>query len=171
MTPTPANALIAAMAAGRPEAFAALYDLLGPRLLRVAQAMLPGGEAEDAVQDVFVELVRRRGDLSRVLDLEAYVFAMLRHGVGRRLQRRQTEKRKLLQLTPVDQSSPPEQNEELEAALAALPAEQREIVALKIDGEMTFAQIAEMMRISPNTAASRYRYAMEKLRSALEESQ
>jgi DNA-directed RNA polymerase specialized sigma24 family protein len=44
---------------------------------------------------------------------------------------------------------------------------QREIIALKIDGELTFAQIGEVLGISPNTAASRYRLALEKLRTAL----
>ncbi len=38
---------------------------------------------------------------------------------------------------------------------------------MKIDGELTFAQIAQAMGISINTAASRYRYALEKLRRAL----
>ena len=58
--------------------------------------------------------------------------------------------------------------ERLERALRALPPEQREVIALKIDGELTFAQIARVLDISVNTAASRYRYALEKLRSTLE---
>ena len=48
-------------------------------------------------------------------------------------------------------------------------AEQRELIALKIDGELTFAEIAACLGISPNTAASRYRYALEKLRARFEE--
>jgi RNA polymerase sigma-70 factor (ECF subfamily) len=51
-----------------------------------------------------------------------------------------------------------------------LPCEQREVVLLKIDGELTFAQIAVVMGTSINTAASRYRYALEKLRTELETS-
>ncbi len=43
------------------------------------------------------------------------------------------------------------------------------MVVLKIDGDLTFAQIAEVLGIPANTAASRYRYALEKLRSALGE--
>jgi RNA polymerase sigma-70 factor (ECF subfamily) len=57
--------------------------------------------------------------------------------------------------------------ERLERALAALPAEQREVIALKIDGQLTFAQIAGVLGLSANTAASRYRYALEKLRASL----
>jgi RNA polymerase sigma-70 factor (ECF subfamily) len=50
-----------------------------------------------------------------------------------------------------------------------LPEAQREVVALKIDGGLTFAQIAKVTNVSLNTAAGRYRYAMEKLRAALAE--
>ena len=52
-------------------------------------------------------------------------------------------------------------------ALGALPVEQREVISLKIDGELTFAQIAKVLEVSPHTAASRYRYALEKLRRSL----
>ena len=51
--------------------------------------------------------------------------------------------------------------------VARLPQEQREVVALKIDGGLTFAEIGEALSISANTAASRYRYALEKLRDSL----
>jgi RNA polymerase sigma-70 factor (ECF subfamily) len=67
-----------------------------------------------------------------------------------------------------DRSSPC--SERLERALLSLPAEQREVISLKIDGELTFAQIAEVIGVRANTAASRYRYALEKLRAALEAS-
>jgi RNA polymerase sigma-70 factor (ECF subfamily) len=55
----------------------------------------------------------------------------------------------------------------LAAAVAALPDAQREVVALKIDAGLTFAEIAAVTGTSLNTAASRYRYALEKLRTAL----
>ena len=55
----------------------------------------------------------------------------------------------------------------LAAAVAALPEVQREVVALKIDAGLTFAEIAAVTGTSLNTAASRYRYALEKLRTVL----
>ncbi len=165
-----ANPLVPVLVAGRPEGYALLYDRLGRSLLRVARVMLNNSaEAEDAVQDVFVELVRHRQRLTQVQDLDAYVFTMLRHAVSRRLKRLQNEKCHLRRLHPVatversDHSS-----DDLAAALASLPTEQREVIALKIDGGLTFAQVGEILNISPNTAASRYRYAMEKLRQSLE---
>lgn len=82
MTVPTTNPLVTALAAGRPEDYALLYDRLGRSLLRVARAMLKSSsEAEDAVQDVFVELVRHRQRLAQVQDLDAYIFAMLRHAV------------------------------------------------------------------------------------------
>lgn len=49
-------------------------------------------------------------------------------------------------------------------SLKLLPAEQREVVVLKAWGDLTFDEIGEQLSISPNTAASRWRYAMEALR-------
>ncbi|HMJ90847.1 MAG TPA: sigma-70 family RNA polymerase sigma factor [Candidatus Acidoferrum sp.] len=64
-------------------------------------------------------------------------------------------------------------NEESPAELAAtrclerLPAEQREVIVLKIWHELTFEEIAALQEISPNTAAGRYRYGLQKLRDCL----
>src|SRR5689334_24797260 len=44
--------------------------------------------------------------------------------------------------------------------LAALPGDQREVIVLKIWHEMTFEQIGELLPVSPNTAAGRYRYGL-----------
>jgi RNA polymerase sigma-70 factor, ECF subfamily len=52
-------------------------------------------------------------------------------------------------------------------ALGTLPEEQRAVVHLKIWEDMTFAEIAEALGISANTAASRYRYALGKLEGLL----
>jgi len=178
MTPRPpGNALLPELAAGKPPAFAALYDRLSEPLLRVACAMLRDpSDAEDALQDLFVNLARSRHRFLAVEDLDAYVFACLRHAVGSRLATRKRQRQQLqeaasrlrgdagqVQLPPADPQ------EDLTAALDALPAEQREIVAMKIDGGLTFSQIAIALNIRPTTAASRYRYAMEKLRRWLEE--
>ncbi len=52
-------------------------------------------------------------------------------------------------------------------ALEKLPIEQREVVVLRLQGDLKFRQIAEMLDVSVNTAQSRYRYGMEKLRQLL----
>ncbi len=60
-----------------------------------------------------------------------------------------------------------EQLELLSGALAELPFEQREALLLHLHGQMTFRAIAKARQISTNTAKSRYRYGIDKLRSIL----
>ncbi len=55
----------------------------------------------------------------------------------------------------------------LEQAVNALPPNYREVVSLKIWGGLTFQQIAEVTKVPLNTAASRYRYALEELRETV----
>ena len=169
MEQPPANSLVVALATGQPGSFAAMYDRFGPPLLKVAAVMLRNAaEAEDAVQDVFVEIARRPDRLKHVINLEAYVFAILRNNGARRLRAKQKEQHHLQQIPQTREAPESAPRDDLDHALTLLPDDQREVIALKIDGGLTFAQIADVLNINPNTAASRYRYALEKLRSALE---
>ena len=166
--------LLADLAAGRAEAFRELYDRFSGRLYRAAWGMLGRREdAEDAVQDVFAALVRSRHRLPAVHDLTAYLFAALRRAAGRVAHRRAREPAtsdEMAHRAAVGSDRPDDSNphsERLERALRALPPEQREVIVMKTDAELTFAQIGEVLGVSVNTAASRYRYALEKLRRAL----
>lgn len=166
--------LTESLAAGDPEAFAALYDRLAGRLLGAARTMTGSAEdAQDVVQEVFVELARMRTRLTGILDLEAYMFAMLRNAVRRRGRRTAVDRRAVLALAQMHRATgawseaPRLPDDELAAAVARLPSTQRDVLALKIDGGLTFAEIAVVMETSLHTAASRYRYALERLRAAL----
>ena len=167
--------LAESLASGDQEAFAALYDRLAVRLLGAARTMLcSSADAEDVVQDLFVELARGRSRLAAVADLEAYVFTMLRNAVRRRGRRAALDRRAVLAIAAgrreseaVAATAAELPDDALVAAVAALPEAQREVVALKIDAGLTFAEIAAVTGTSLNTAASRYRYALEKLRTAL----
>jgi RNA polymerase sigma-70 factor, ECF subfamily len=55
----------------------------------------------------------------------------------------------------------------LQAALAQLPEEQREVVIMRVWSGMTLEEIAQSAGIPLNTVASRYRYALEKLRKLM----
>lgn len=55
----------------------------------------------------------------------------------------------------------------LREAVSGLSPKLREVVTMKVWGGLTFAQISESLAISPNTAASRYRYALEQLAQRL----
>jgi RNA polymerase sigma-70 factor (ECF subfamily) len=133
-------------------------------------------DAEDIVQEVFMGVLKSRHRLVDVQDLGAYLFTALRRAAGRWAARR-ARGRALLQSAASTAPAAADRHEcshpssqRLDQALASLPAEQREVITLKIDGELTFAQIAQVIGVSINTAASRYRYALEKLRIALEAS-
>ena len=155
------------------DAVAGLYDRFGPALYRTARTLLNRSDlAEDAVQETFVGLVRARVALGDLENAKAYLFAALRHAAAKLRSRAGRERPVPLEELPDLPASPaPDlaRAAELERAVRALPADQREVVALKIDGGLTFVEVAACLGVSPNTAASRYRYALEKLRAALGE--
>jgi RNA polymerase sigma factor (sigma-70 family) len=166
--------LLLALAAGDERAFAALYDRFATRMYRTALRLLGRREdAEDVVQDVFLAAVRSRKKLSGVRDLTAYMFAALHRAAGRCAQRRAravplspaTAPSVVGRVEPFASDDPDWQR--LQQAIQSLPDEQREVLTLKIDGELTFAQIAQVVGVSISTAASRYQYALQKLRTSL----
>lgn len=158
-----------------PDPFALLYDRLAGRLYGAARALgCTGPEAEDIVHDLFVRLVQSGAAFGEVADPEAYAFTSLRHAVYRLRQRSSLERHSLARISharpegmPPAAPVPGIDGDRLRAALAALPEAQREVVTLKIDGGLTFAQIARVTNVSLNTAAGRWRYALDKLRAAL----
>ena len=124
-------------------------------------------EAEDAVHDGFVKFWKSR---SQARDPLAYLFTCVRNAaldLRRRLGVHALACHEMstpLLESPVEQA---ERRDRIEAALAQLPSEQREVLVLKIWSELTFAQIAEVLKIPLNTAASRYRYALQNLEPLL----
>ena len=172
--PPPASPDLRALAAGDVSAFTALYDRLSQPMLKLARTMSASPQdAEDAVHDVFVNLARGRHRLVEVRDLDAYVFGTLRNAILARANRQKCEARHLRRISSAVSSHAEPRNapadDELTHHLAALPSAQREVILLKIDAGLTFEQIGEVLQLSPNTAASRYRYALEKLRQRLKE--
>ena len=57
-----------------------------------------------------------------------------------------------------------EMSQSIQCALQQIPAEQREVITLRVWGGLTFAEIAHALGLSVNTAASRYRYGLDTLR-------
>jgi RNA polymerase sigma-70 factor (ECF subfamily) len=155
--------LVQRAAEGDSDALAKLYDLYAPGLHRVLLAILSSPEdAEDALQETFVKLLD--GRMSRAQNAKAYLFSSARHVALDILRRRKREQ------NHVDETVEPstsDVNHDLQNLLRRLPMEQREVVALKVFQEMTFAEIAVVVKARPNTVASRYRYGLEKLRQWL----
>jgi RNA polymerase sigma-70 factor, ECF subfamily len=169
MPPSSDAQLLTGLAAGEEAAYSALYDEYGAALFRTARAILgSSAEAEDAVQDVFVSLVRAGDRLRAVQNLKAYLYASLRRAAVRRMAGR----RPPVVVRPATDSAPgpdAEISARLEQALVILTDEQKVVVALHIDAGLTFAECAEALGENSNTVASRYRYAIERLRAVLKE--
>ncbi len=138
-------------------------------LLLLARQYVPtASEAQDAVQDGFLRFWTAR---HRAADQAAYLFACVRSAaLDLRRSRLARHKREAAVAGEPALTGPPELDDRrllIEAALAQLPEDQREVIVMKIWSNLTFAQIAAALAISPNTAASRYRYAMLRLQTLL----
>jgi RNA polymerase sigma-70 factor (ECF subfamily) len=150
-----------------------LYDLTAQRLVRFAATVAyHQQDAEDAVQAVLTRLAANPQKLKDVACPWSYLLRMVRNEVFDILRRQQRcsaagDLTDLITYCPIDEAEREESHRAVWSALRSLPGEQAEVVVLKIWEEMTFAQIAEILELSPNTVASRYQYALAKLSSRL----
>jgi RNA polymerase sigma-70 factor, ECF subfamily len=155
------------------DALGVLFDLTSNRLVRFATALTRHQhDAEDAVQTALVRLAGEPQLLAKVQCPWAYLLRMVRNealAIARRKQRCSTSGNlaDLVTRCRVDEAEREESERAVWSALRTLPPQQAEVVVLKIWEELTFAQIGEILEISPNTAASRYQYAIAKLASRL----
>jgi RNA polymerase sigma-70 factor, ECF subfamily len=139
----------------------------GPLLLFAISICGESSRAQDAVHQVFLKIMET-DSLQNAIDTKAYLFASVRNVL---LNDRKSRKRNVamepdrLWCEPPDRDHVAELN--LRRALQSLPEDQRQVVVLHIWGELTFAQVAEILSVSGNTVASRYRYALTKLREAM----
>jgi RNA polymerase sigma-70 factor (ECF subfamily) len=131
-------------------------------------------EAEDALQEVFITISEKRASVAEARLLGPYLFRLSRNTAlnrikkNRRIREREHEASHWLLLDAEDEGSDERLNQ-VEAALATLPEVQRSVIVLKFYQEKTFQEIGKMLNISENTAASRYRYAIDKIRTFLKE--
>lgn len=149
------------------------FETYGSRLLLVArQWTRSGSDAEDVVQEAFVRFWRQQRHLGgdplplMITSVRRAALDLLRSR-DRREQREQAHVDLNAELWFQPAIEENERATQLEEAVTKLPSEQREVVVLKIWGGLTFAQIAEQLEMSANTAASRYRYALTALRQTL----
>jgi len=132
-------------------------------------------DTRDLLQDIFVKLARDPELLAGVRDERAFLIRLAHNAAIDLIRRRGTRDKTREQfaaesISPFAPASNPDEQTfraVLAGALAELPPDQCAVVHLKLWEGLTFEQIAEALEIPPNTAASRYRYGLDKLRERL----
>ena len=145
-----------------------LYRDLAPTLLSYFRRQPTLGRfAEDLVQDTFVRAIRRFTYLRDSVSPRAYLFGIARHvSVDALRTHRPTEE---LLVEPPAEASPPVDDRLLamQIAIAGLPEPQRETLQLKLQHELSYEEIAEVLAIPVGTVRSRLHHAVAHLRAAL----
>jgi RNA polymerase sigma-70 factor, ECF subfamily len=145
----------------------ALYERKAAELILYGRALgLAHGEAEDVLQETFIALLRLREwpEQPEHYCIRTYRNRTLNH--RRKLWNRlkhELESRRWFERGPAER---PWERAAMRC-LAGLPVEQREVIVLKLWHRHTFEEIGGLQGISPNTAAGRYRYGLQKLRTCL----
>ncbi|MBC8468927.1 MAG: sigma-70 family RNA polymerase sigma factor [Planctomycetes bacterium] len=162
---------------GNRDALRQLYEKYKNDLLKLAVSLVNDiSTAEDVVQDVFVGFAQSAEKIQLRGNLKKYLITCVANRIRNRKrdrQRHETSGIDDLNCTISDVNRPEQWailSEELALlsnAMAQIPYEQREVVTLYMQGDMTFRQIAKIQNASINTVQGRYRYGLNKLRSIL----
>ena len=162
---------------GDRDALCRIYEKYKNDLLKLAIALLNDvNTAEDVVEEVFTTFAQSAATVRISGNLKSYLSICVANRIRNTKRDRQRH-----ETSDIDESEnivcrdmKPEQwailNEEMEIlnnALSQIPYEQREVLTLYMQGDMTFKQIAKIQNLSINTVQGRYRYGLNKLRSLL----
>ena len=169
-------ALVQRVATGDPLALSTLYDRHAQAVHSHAFHLLGEiAEAEDAVEETFWRVWRRAGDYDPgTTDVDTWLLLMCRQRCTERLRARKRPLDRLLEdTTGLAAGAPPpggtrhSGHERISAALASVPADQRAVLELAFFRGLGPADTASVTKQSPETARTRLRVAMRKLRDAL----
>ena len=162
---------------GRKDSFRAIYDKYADDLIYLAANLLNDtSAAEDVVQDVFVSFVQTRKKIHIKDNLKGYLLTSVANRCRDSLRRNKRqinymENHSANMMTalnnPVQRLIHEEELKKLSCALTGLPYQQREVILLRLHGNLKFRQIAKIRNVSIKTAQSQYRYGLEKLRSIM----
>jgi RNA polymerase sigma-70 factor (ECF subfamily) len=174
---------------GSREALTRIYEKYKADLLLLAMGLLNDKTAaEDVVHDVFLSFVRRLDEFRLTGSLKGYLLTCVANHARNWNKAERVRGRLQVSIPDTDPAIAKsfglddagrsveepletlvcnEQLEMLSGAMAELPFEQREALMLHLHGQMTFQAIGKARQISTNTAKSRYRYGIDRLRSIL----
>jgi RNA polymerase sigma-70 factor, ECF subfamily len=182
MTEAELNQLLILAQTGNYDAFEALHAYLQPILKRFVERILSAGqEAEDIVQDTLIALYTNLNRVQSGTHVRAYVLRVARNRCYDRLRHWQRFEQVTIDeqegdfLPPMaladESNTPPDEmthwlllKAEVERAIENLPEAQREVLLLYCEDELSYAEIAEVMRISIGTVKSRLFHAKKNLR-------
>lgn len=164
--------------AGLADALERIYEKYRDTLLTLAMQLLNDAEAaEDIVQDVFVSFARAGETFGLRGNLRSYLATCVVNRV-RDLARARKRRGPVVTLeahAPLEADSAPpdgrlvsnEQSRLVARALARLPEEQREVIALRLNGQLKMREIAKLQHVPLTTVRGRYRHGIHRLRSIL----
>ena len=151
--------------------FSAIFRATAAPLVLYARQWLDRGEAEDVVQEAFIRLLEQR---HMPENARAWLFRCVRNGAISRQRAHQRRRRREQQLAQTRSDwFLPDADAALNAAavqdaLQHLPPDQREIVVLRIWGQMTLQEIADLTGIAMSTVHRQYQSALVQMRRAME---
>ena len=145
-----------------------LYDQHGKSVLRYLHRLVGKQLAEDLLQDTFVQVLRKPHRLSRAESPRAWLLGVARYVALTALRKRR--------LTVALTTEPPVREKPAEdfrlaimrRAITQLPDEQREPLALRLEEQLSYAEIANVLDVPLGTVRSRIHYAVRKLRILIE---
>ena len=124
------------------------------------------GAAEDLLQDTFVRALKHRYRLDTAVSRRAYLFGIARH-VGLDALRRVKPDGETAELQSIPEAPPDERLESMRVAIAGLPPLHRETLLLKLQQDLSYEEIAEVLDIPVGTVRSRLHHAVLRLRQVL----
>jgi RNA polymerase sigma-70 factor (ECF subfamily) len=186
------EALMARYQRGEVAAFAELVARHEKKLWNfIRRFVTDSTAAEDLLQEVFLRVIRSAAEWQPSAKFSTWIFTIARNLCTDSARRGAFRKTDSLDQTPYatsDESglhriariASPSSNAEqaamnreiasrVDVALAALPTEQREVFLMREVMDMSFAEIATVTKANEPTVKSRMRYALERLRDALDE--
>jgi len=163
--------------AGSVDALQRIYEKYRNLLMTLAMALLnDAAMAEDVVHDVFVSLAHSGAKYQLHGNLRGYLTTCVVNRVRDLMRARKRRDSVWKQEIPLEPNVDPpdarvmcdEQSRLMTQALARLPDEQREVIALHLNGQMKFWQIARLQNVPLITVRGRYRHGLNRLRSILD---
>ena len=180
MTETPTDSsLMLRYKDGDVAAFETLYRRHNDSLYRyLLRCCLDRDAAEDVFQEVWGKIIKSRGSYRRTAKFTTFLYRVAHNCFIDHIRRNKRHLGKV-DLDPDQTANPSDEpdlaaekglaRERLEIALVALPDEQRDVFLLHEEAGLTLDNIAHVTGVNRETAKSRLRYAMSKLKAAMSE--